>query len=404
MAVVCLLVGMGNQSRSANTVPMSVEVRTPARLHLGMLSFGVPTVRSFGGVGVMLDRPGVHVRMQRSEQLTARGPMSERAIGFAQQCVRAWGLDQRAACAIEVVSTPRAHVGIGSGTQLALAVAAGMRHLYRTPASPEDHGEEEDPAQHEWPFDTRDALELARAVGRGKRSCVGVYGFSRGGLIVEAGRYVLSNQPTPSGIQPQSPEHLESGSIAGGDVVACEDVVARGDVVAGGDVVEYGPMVARVRLPSAWRCVIIIQRDSLGLHGEPEKAAFGKLPPVPLEISAELSRLALMDLVPAAVEGKFTEFSDAVYRYGLLAGKPFEQESATLAHAGSTLQLIELLGELGVRGCAQSSWGPAVMACCESLDAAGTLVEKLESLNLTQQYEAIIARYDSQGAVLRVTS
>ncbi|MEI6367946.1 MAG: hypothetical protein WCP23_12745, partial [Planctomycetota bacterium] len=190
---------MGNQSRSANTVPMSVEVRTPARLHLGMLSFGVPTVRSFGGVGVMLDRPGVHVRMQRSEQLTARGPMSERAIGFAQQCVRAWGLDQRAACAIEVVSTPRAHVGIGSGTQLALAVAAGMRHLYRTPASPEGHGEEEDPAQHEWAFDTPDALELARAVGRGKRSCVGVYGFSRGGLIVEAGRYVLSNQPTPSG-------------------------------------------------------------------------------------------------------------------------------------------------------------------------------------------------------------
>ena len=392
MAVVCLLVGMGNQSRSANTVPMSVEVRTPARLHLGMLSFGVPTVRSFGGVGVMLDRPGVHVRMQRSEQLTARGPMSERAIGFAKQCVRAWGLDQRAACAIEVVSTPRAHVGIGSGTQLALAVAAGMRHLYRTPASPEGHGEEEDPAQHEWAFDTPDALELARAVGRGKRSCVGVYGFSRGGLIVEAGRYVLSNQPAPSGIQPQSPEHLESGSIAGGYVVAGEDVV------------EYGPMVARVRLPSAWRCVIIIQRDSLGLHGEPEKAAFGKLPPVPLEISAELSRLALMDLVPAAVEGKFTEFSDAVYRYGLLAGKPFEQESLKLPHAASTADVIELLGELGVRGCAQSSWGPAVMACCESLDAAGTLVEKLESLNLTQQYEAIIARYDSQGAVLRVTS
>lgn len=39
--------------------PNAVEVRTPARLHLGMLSFGNARSRSFGGVGVMVDRPGV---------------------------------------------------------------------------------------------------------------------------------------------------------------------------------------------------------------------------------------------------------------------------------------------------------------------------------------------------------
>ena len=352
------------KNSSSERMPRAVEVRTPARLHLGMLSFGQPTVRSFGGVGVMVDRPAVQVRLRRAERFLARGPLGERALEFARECARAWSLEPADACELEVVTAPRSHVGLGSGTQMALAVAAGMRHLFRTPPSPEDHERDIHPSDNEWLFDTPDALELAKAVGRGRRSCVGIYGFSRGGLIIEAGRFVSSND--------------------------------------GGRQAELSPMVSRVRLPSSWRCVIIIQRDSIGLHGEPEKAAFGALAPVPLEISAELSRLALMELLPAAVEARFAEFSAAVHRYGALAGKPFEQASAGLPHAESTAHLIELLGELGVRGAAQSSWGPAVMACCESLAAAGALVEKLDELKLTQQYEPIIARFDSQGAVLRV--
>jgi len=352
------------KNNSADGMPRAVEVRTPSRLHLGMLSFGQPAVRSFGGVGVMVDRPAVQLRLRRAEQFLGRGPLCERALEFARECARAWVLEPTAACEIEVVTAPRAHVGLGSGTQMALAVAAGMRQLFRTPPSPEGHQSEIHPSDNEWLFDTPDVVDLAKAVGRGRRSCVGIYGFSRGGLIIEAGRFVSSKE--------------------------------RGAESA------LSPMVARVRLPSTWRCVIIIQRDSIGLHGEPEKAAFAALEPVPLEISAELSRLALMELLPAAVEARFAEFSAAVHRYGALAGKPFAAASARLPHAESTAQLIELLGELGVQGAAQSSWGPAVMACCESLAAAGALVEKLEKLKLTQQYEPIIARFDSQGAVLRV--
>ncbi|RLT12751.1 MAG: hypothetical protein DWI25_08740 [Planctomycetota bacterium] len=361
---------MASEKISPRNKLTTVEVRTPARLHLGMLSFGVPAVRSFGGVGVMVDRPGVQIRLKRADQFVARGPLAERTIEFAKRAARAWNLTEKAACAIEVLATPRAHVGLGSGTQMALAVAAGMRRLFISAdgASAEEHGSEIHPTDNEWLFDTPDALDLAKAVGRGRRSCVGVYGFSRGGLIIEAGRFVAAS-PVDSGLA---------------------------------DTHDISPMVARVKLPSLWRCVVIVQRDSIGLHGEAEKAAFATLPPVPVEISAELARLALMQLLPAAVEENFVEFCDAVFRYGELAGKPFEQESARLPHAVSTAQLIELLGELGIRGCAQSSWGPAVMACCESLEAAGELIEKFASLGLAQQYEMIIARFDTQGAMLRV--
>ena len=164
--MVCLLKRMASEKISPRNKLTTVEVRTPARLHLGMLSFGVPAVRSFGGIGVMVDRPGVQIRLKRADQFVARGPLAERTIEFAKRAARAWNLTEKAACAIEVLATPRAHVGLGSGTQMALAVAAGMRRLFISAdgASAEEHGSEIHPTDNEWLFDTPDALDLPNAV------------------------------------------------------------------------------------------------------------------------------------------------------------------------------------------------------------------------------------------------
>ena len=345
----------------------AVEVKTPARLHLGMLSFGVPGIRAYGGVGVMIDRPGVHLRMTRAmpaagDRFSATGPLADRAAAFARSCVEAWRLGDDAACTIEVVHVPDSHAGLGSGTQLGLAVAAGMRQLFRPTAiqaGPDGAIQ----------FDTSAAVELARAVGRGRRSCVGVYGFSGGGLIVEGGRLVPADR-------------------------ASVDAATRA----------FSPLLARVHLPAAWRCVVFGMRDTVGLHGDAEKQAFASLPPVPREISAELSRIALMELWPAAAEGQFAEFSDALLRYGLLAGKPFEQASSCLPYARTMAHLTDTLQAMGVRGCAQSSWGPTVMACCESAAAADSLVERFAATELARQYETLIARFDDQGANVREIS
>jgi beta-ribofuranosylaminobenzene 5'-phosphate synthase len=352
--------------------PVAVEIRSPARLHLGMLSFGVASIRSFGGVGVMVDRPGLLLRLRRANRLEARGPHAERTVRFARACMEAWKLGQ-VGCSIEVVTAPAGHVGLGSGTQIGLAVAAGIRQLFQRPAGdtspaapPHPAQEPLDPSEHDWVFDTNEAIALARAVGRGRRSSVGVYGFSRGGLIVEAGRMLP----------------------VGG---ATDDDASR----------EFSPMIARVRLPVAWRCVVIVARDSVGLSGTAEREAFGKLPPVPEEVTSELARIAVLELLPAAVEGKFAEFSAAVRRYGEIAGEPFAEASAALPHAAATAQLLELLRELGIEGAAQSSWGPTVMACCPSLESAGELTEALDRLGLAKHHDIVIAKFDAQGAVLR---
>jgi len=362
---------MPDAPSSASLQPDAVEVRAPSRIHLGMLSFGVKAARVYGGVGVMVDRPVVQVRLRRSRRLEARGPHAERVLKYAKSCIEAWRLGD-AACALEVITAPPAHVGFGSGTQLGLAVAAGVRHLFAMgaeasvpPGAPHPVQDELSPGEHDWLFDIRDAMSFARAVGRGRRSCVGVYGFSRGGLIVEAGRVIRDD---------------------------ADDDTTR----------DFSPMVARVRLPSTWRCVLLIAREAVGLSGQAELEAFGRLPPVPHEVTAELSRIAMLDLLPAAVEGKFIEFSLAVRNYGALAGGPFVAESRKLPYAQATADLLELLTELGAVGCTQSSWGPAVMAVCETLDKAGGLVDRLESLGMGKHHDIVISKFDQQGAMLRV--
>jgi beta-RFAP synthase len=343
----------------SSSQPAAVEIRTPARLHLGMLSFGVPGVRSHGGLGVMIERPGVHLRMARSDRFTARGPLADRAEAFARACHVAWGLAPQAACAIEVLDVPASHVGFGSGTQLGLAVGACMRRLYAAADAPGSG--DACAATGEVSIDAAAAIALARAVGRGRRSCVGIYGFGGGGLILEGGRLPVSSAADPG----------------------------------------FSPLVARAQLPEAWRCVVFTLRSVAGLHGDAERQAFATLPPVPRETSAELARIALLELVPAAVEGRFAEFAGAVTRYGRLAGEPFAPVSAQLPYADITERLFAAIVASGAKGAAQSSWGPTVMACAESQATAEALVARFQASDLAGSYDTTITSFDRRGAVLR---
>jgi beta-RFAP synthase len=149
----------------------SVTVTAPSRLHFGMFSFNDPARRQFGGAGVMIDRPGLVLRIAPATRLEAAGPLASRAELFARCWAEHHGLEAPRR-RIEIVSAPPQHVGLGAGTQLALAVGAGLNASFDQPP----------PAP----------AELAASVGRGQRSAVGTYGFCLGGLVIEAGK--LSNE------------------------------------------------------------------------------------------------------------------------------------------------------------------------------------------------------------------
>ncbi len=149
-----------------------VEVRTPGRLHFGLTCFGGEG-RQFGGLGAMVDGVGVTLRISPEHEFVAAGPLSDRVEKFAQRVVSRLGLASLPVCRIEVVESSAEHTGLGVGTQLGLAVAAGLLEWSTV----------------EW----RDAKLLSQISGRGKRSAIGTHGFLQGGLLFDEGK--LASEP-----------------------------------------------------------------------------------------------------------------------------------------------------------------------------------------------------------------
>src|SRR5258708_16452465 len=119
------------------------RVTAPSRLHFGLLSLpaagperwpgldgqpGLP-IRDFGGVGLMVDRPGLAVRVEVGDlgaDWSATGPLADRALGFARRVVGTLPENERRPVHIVVEHAPAEHTGLGVGTQLGMAVAKAI--------------------------------------------------------------------------------------------------------------------------------------------------------------------------------------------------------------------------------------------------------------------------------------
>ncbi len=152
----------------------TVHVETHARLHFGVLDLRGSTGRWFGGIGAAAPAPTLHVSATAADALTARGPDASRAAEYARLFLAHYGIGS--ACRIVVERALPAHAGLGSGTQLALAVARALSELYGVEA---------------------DAPTLARAVGRARRSAIGTWTFAGGGLVVDGGRHPDRDESGP---------------------------------------------------------------------------------------------------------------------------------------------------------------------------------------------------------------
>jgi beta-ribofuranosylaminobenzene 5'-phosphate synthase len=182
----------------------------------------------------------------------------------------------------------------------------------------------------------QEAAGLARAVSRGERSAIGTWTFTRGGFIVEGGR--------------------RSGSD------------------------EIAPMLVRLPIPAAWRCVIAVPQGDPGLSGEAESAAFGRLP-LPSERDVErVSHVVLMQLLPALVETDLPAFGQALTTVQRITGAWFAPEQGGIFAPGSTSMLVAKMSEWGAAGVGQSSWGPAVYGLAETETAGQLLAARAREL------------------------
>lgn len=151
-----------------------IYVEAAARLHLGVLDLRRTGRRWFGGLGAGAPAPSVLVSVRPSDTFRVDGADASRAAQFAQRFLAS----TRATDAFHLhihQALPR-HAGLGSGTQLGLAVARAIAEFHGLPT---------------------EVAQLALAVGRGARSAVGTWTFDGGGLVVEGGRPLSGDRIGP---------------------------------------------------------------------------------------------------------------------------------------------------------------------------------------------------------------
>ena len=153
--------------------PTRVVVTAPARLHLGFLDLNGELGRKFGSIGLSVSSPRTVLTIGFASRSEIVGPERERVQRLLERMQLLLGL--RGTYRVTLDEAIPAHAGLGSGTQLALAVAAGLRRLHDLPPDPRG-----------------DAVRL----WRGARSGVGIGLFEQGGVIVDGG-HGASAGPAP---------------------------------------------------------------------------------------------------------------------------------------------------------------------------------------------------------------
>src|SRR4051794_19910100 len=101
-----------------------LRIQTPSRLHFGLLGWGPQAPRQFGGVGLMIDAPGLELIAEPSSDWHAEGPLAARALQVAARVAsRLAGAGTPVPPAhFRVLRAPTEHAGLGVGTQLSLAI------------------------------------------------------------------------------------------------------------------------------------------------------------------------------------------------------------------------------------------------------------------------------------------
>lgn len=140
-------------------------IRTPRRLHLGLIDPSATLGRRFGSLGVAIEN-GYALKIVESEKLEIKAEGEDAET--IEKTVKRMNLRYNTGVnfLIEVRKAIPRHVGLGSTTQLTLATALGIARLRNLRVGVE---------------------ELAEYLGRGRNSGAGIYVFKHGGFVVDGG-------------------------------------------------------------------------------------------------------------------------------------------------------------------------------------------------------------------------
>ena len=314
-----------------------VMVRAPARLHLGFLDLSGQVGRRYGGLGLAIDDPKTKLSVAMASSFSAHGPEAERALLAAHRYGAEFAPDLKFCIDVERAIPP--HAGLGSGTQLNLAIGAAILKLAGQ---------------------NRSGAQIGALAERGGRSAIGIAAFEQGGFIVDAGK---SLDPAHAGIPP--------------------------------------PVVMQSDFPQDWRAILILDEQIKGMHGDRETAAFASLPPFPAAAAAHICHLVLMQLAPALAEADIAAFGSALTQIQDIVGGHFAAAQGGSAWSSPAVgRMASKLAAAGAVGIGQSSWGPTGFAFAPSETAAKSLYHSFVGDAKADGLKLLIVRGRNSGATV----
>ncbi|MCX8506328.1 MAG: GHMP kinase [Alphaproteobacteria bacterium] len=313
---------MINSSPSPNSRP-SVHISTSARLHFGFMDLQGGLGRRFGSIGLAIDGIETSFALSLSTDFAVQGAASredhDRSLAHLRRLSRDYGFPPATMMWQQAIPS---HAGLGSGTQLAMAIAESYAVLAGRNLAPSQLAE------------------------RGARSGIGLAVYHQGGLVVDGGQKY------------------------------CADKIHAN--------YETPPVLARLDFPEDWRFVLILDETGKGLHNDAERAAFAALPPMSAATSGELCRQVLMQLLPGVIEHDFAAVSQAIGAIQRINGDYFAPaQGGRYAHPviGRILAQIAKEGDTGGhRGIGQSSWGPTGFVLAPTAAAALEVENHIQQL------------------------
>jgi len=286
-----------------------IIVQTPSRLHLTLIDMHGGSGRVDGSVGIALNEPGILLEVRQSQVLEVQGCDSvtrKRIMDSALQILK--GLHAGGNVSITVREYYPSHIGLGSGTQLMLAIARGIAEVYGRSLT---------------------IKELALLVGRGGTSGIGTAAFEQGGFIIDGG-HTFGRGREKNDFRPSA--------------------ASRG--------VRSPPVIVRHEFPADWRILLAMPNLPGGASGMKETDIFKTHCPVPLDEVQVICHEILMRMLPGIIEHDLELFGSSV---NVIQSLGFKKVELGL-QPKEIPALIEIMRSSGAACSGMSSFGPTVFA------------------------------------------
>jgi beta-ribofuranosylaminobenzene 5'-phosphate synthase len=326
-------------TKNTGATASSVSVVSSARLHMGFFDLHGGLGRKFGSIGLSLASPNVGLSAKPSQKLIVAAEdgvpqmIIERASAIAEQFMHKVKID--GGLHLSIQKHVAEHAGLGSGTQLALAIGTAISQLYGLGLN---------------------TAQISALTGRGGRSGIGIAAFDVGGLLIDGGRTF------------DAPES------------------------------SVPPLLARYDFPEDWRILLITDASCPGVHGKEEVEAFKTLPVFPENLAAHLCRHVLMQAMPALVERDLNAFGRSIQVLQSHVGDYFAPAQGGRYASSKVASVLQHLDKAGVACFGQSSWGPTGFAVFENLEAAENCLRQLKLTFSKDGLDWLICSGNNQGA------